>query len=167
MNEKELKKSVQELQKVVNKRYDTLKKYNSPAYESLKESGGKIATKGKGLNQLRNEFKRARNFLQSKTSTVSGYFELQEKLYGKLEFDKERDLTDEEKKAFWKAYRKMNEENPAAINRYGSTHLIEDTLSKYKSNDEDYILEQMREDLKEFYEKQNKLKTPDDVFNEI
>lgn len=73
MTEKEIRAAVRSFQKVVGARMSRLTKggYQSQAARYMAERGG-ISTKGKDLNQLRAEFKQARTFLQSKTSTVTG-----------------------------------------------------------------------------------------------
>lgn len=73
MTEKEMRAAVRSFQKVVGARMSRLTKgdYQSQAARYMAERG-KISTKGKDLNQLRAEFKRAKTFLQAKTSTVTG-----------------------------------------------------------------------------------------------
>lgn len=73
MTEKEMRAAVRSFQKVVSARMSRLTKgeYQSQAARYMAERG-KISTKGKDLNQLRAEFKRAKTFLQAKTSTVTG-----------------------------------------------------------------------------------------------
>lgn len=44
----------------------------SPAFAYIESSGGYFSTKGKNLNQLRAEFVRAKNFLESETGTIKG-----------------------------------------------------------------------------------------------
>ena len=61
-----------------NKRLKRMEKLDnpSPAYLSVvsgKEGRGKFRTAGMDLEQLKNEYKRARSFLTAKTSTVSGW----------------------------------------------------------------------------------------------
>ena len=73
MTEKEMRAAVRSMQKVVGARMSRLTKggYQSQAARYMEERG-KISTKGKDLNQLRAEFKRAKTFLQARTSTVTG-----------------------------------------------------------------------------------------------
>lgn len=74
MTEKEMRAAVRSMQKVVGARMSRLSAMEtaSPAARWMREHGG-ISTAGKNLNQLRAEFRAARNFLQAKTSTVTGY----------------------------------------------------------------------------------------------
>lgn len=73
-DEATLKKEVQTLAKTANSRIRALRKagLDSPALKKVEDEGGLISVKGKDLNQLRAEFTRAKSFLSSKTSTVSG-----------------------------------------------------------------------------------------------
>lgn len=74
MTEKEMRSAVRSMQKVVGSRMSRLGEldHRSPAARWMRKHGG-ISTAGKDLNQLRAEFRAARNFLQAKTSTVTGY----------------------------------------------------------------------------------------------
>lgn len=80
--EKFMKLSTSELRKVTgrlvsagNKRIRALEKsgYSTPATRQVSKSGGIFSTKGKELNALRSEFTRAKQFMQSGTSTKTGY----------------------------------------------------------------------------------------------
>ena len=70
----QLRKIVQTLASTSNKRLKRLqqKGISTPASRYVNKSG-KFSTKGKNINQLRAEYIRAKNFLQSKTSTLKGY----------------------------------------------------------------------------------------------
>lgn len=70
----QLRKIVQTLASTSNKRLKRLqqKGISTPASRYVDKSG-KFSTKGKNINQLRAEYIRAKNFLQSKTSTLKGY----------------------------------------------------------------------------------------------
>lgn len=76
LNEKELRQVVSRLVSASNKRLRRLEKTgntSSPSYVNVKRTDGDFSTRGKNINQLRAEYVRARNFLNSKTSTVTGY----------------------------------------------------------------------------------------------
>lgn len=74
MTEKEMRAAVRSMQKVVGARMSRLSEldHRSPAARWMRKHGG-ISTAGKDLNQLRAEFRAARNFLNAKTSTVRGF----------------------------------------------------------------------------------------------
>ena len=121
MGRKELAKAVGVMRDAIHKRYERLSKtymgVESPAYKKIMEMG-KISTKGKDVNALRNEFKKARSVLILKTSTVKGWEKTREKTYKRI-----GRFTDEEsEKRFWKAYREIekNEDSDALMQSYGS-----------------------------------------------
>lgn len=74
LNRSELRQAVSRLSSAANKR---LKRLSESGVESLsartvEQSGGKFSTRGKGLDELRAEFMRVKDFLKSSTSTVKG-----------------------------------------------------------------------------------------------
>ena len=81
LNEKELRALTSRLVSAGNKRIRRLEKHdiNSPAMQSLgneKKFSTKLSkdtSKQQRVNKLRAEFSRARSFLTSETSTISGY----------------------------------------------------------------------------------------------
>ena len=72
---KEQREIVSRLASAANKRLRGLesKDIETPATIKLKMSGGKVSVKGKSEDELLNEFFRARQFLNAKTSTRSGW----------------------------------------------------------------------------------------------
>lgn len=72
---KEQREIVSRLASAANKRLRGLesKDIETPATLKLKMSGGKVSVKGKSEDELLNEFYRARQFLNAKTSTRSGW----------------------------------------------------------------------------------------------
>ena len=66
---------VSRLASAANKRIRNLEKNSAqtPALLRIEESGGKISVKGKTVDQVLNEFNRAKRFLQSQSSTVKGW----------------------------------------------------------------------------------------------
>ena len=75
LNTGELRSVVARLNKVESKRLKNLEKYgyNTQAIQAIEAGGGKTSA-GRGLsrNELLHEYKRAKAFLQSETSTVAG-----------------------------------------------------------------------------------------------
>lgn len=71
----QLAQVVSRIASAANKRLRGLERagVESPSYKRISESGGKISTRGKNLNQLRSEFLRAKQFMEAKTSSVTGY----------------------------------------------------------------------------------------------
>lgn len=118
MNTKELRQAVRQLGKTANSRLAYADKIgaSSPALTHLK-TAGKISTKGKTLNQLRNEFKRAKAFLQSETSTVSGIRAYNAKVIRGLKDAGIGKVSEENYDKFWKAYERLKEKDPAVAEK--------------------------------------------------
>lgn len=128
MSDKELKKLVADSARIANARLKRLEQsglsefsraYNSNVRKSHKHFG--VGTKTKRAS-LRNEFKAIREFLNMKTSTVSGVKAVQRKV------DKELGLTfpsARTRKKFWKAYREVEERGDLAGVENGSPRVIE------------------------------------------
>ena len=75
ITERTLKDAVSKLSAAMNSRLTRLGKSapESPAYQEAMSSGGKFGTKGKGLEGLKQEFLRIKDFFKNPTSTVTGY----------------------------------------------------------------------------------------------
>lgn len=88
----------------------------SPSTEYIKKHGGKFRTttrsgEKKSVTELREEFQRAKGFLESKTSTVKGYREWETKVgetLAKQGIDY-MSLTPTQKRRFWQAFSKVEE----------------------------------------------------------
>lgn len=83
----DLKKVTGRLVSAGNKRIRRLERqgYSTPATRRVSDSGGMFSTRGKDLNSLRSEFARARDFMQSGTSTKAGYIEVRNKALAKMQ----------------------------------------------------------------------------------
>lgn len=127
LNRAELAKVTQTIAKNVERRSKSVAKHFSqaPALRALEESGGKITTRGKNLNELRKDFVRGVNFLTAKTSTVKGAKEyksrMEEIATGGLP------MTPSQEKEFWSAVNKVIEEagGREIIRQYGSDQIFE------------------------------------------
>lgn len=124
---KTLKAYISRVGDTANKRAEALsnKGYYTYALDRINKSGGRITTKGKTTTpQLLRELARAREFLTLKTSTIRGAIK-QMRFSGKTAGGL---LTDEQASAFWKAYRKLEEEHSQELIKqyYGSDNLQED-----------------------------------------
>lgn len=88
----------------------------SPSTEYIRKHGGKFRTttrsgQKKSVTELREEFQRAKGFLESKTSTVKGYREWETKVsetLAKQGIDY-MSLTPTQKRRFWQAFSKVEE----------------------------------------------------------
>lgn len=88
----------------------------SPSTEYIKKHGGKFRTttrtgNKKSVIELREEFQRAKGFLESKTSTVRGYREWETKVADTLSKQgiDYGSLTPAQKRRFWQAFSKVEE----------------------------------------------------------
>lgn len=88
----------------------------SPSTEYIKKHGGKFRVttrtgKKKSVIELREEFQRAKGFLESKTSTVRGYREWETKVAETLSKQgiDYGSLTPAQKRRFWQAFSKVEE----------------------------------------------------------
>lgn len=81
LSESDLRKVTGRLVSAGNKRMRRMESagIESPSLRRAKKSGGAFSVKDKNLNQLRSEFMRAKAFLQSPTSSIKGYKEVQKK----------------------------------------------------------------------------------------
>lgn len=121
MSRQELALVVSTLSSAANKRLRRLERTpmgtESRPYTSAMERGN-FSVAGKNQGQLQNEFKRVKDFLTSKTSTVRGWKKERQKVHKRIGggFD-----SVQAEKAFWKAYRQLAKSEKALHNSYGST----------------------------------------------
>lgn len=107
MSRKELASVVSSLGKTANQRLTRIEQanVNTPQYQKAMREGGRFRARNKSLNQLRNEYVRVKEFLNSKTSSLRGYRQT------KRDFEKRmggnnKPLTDKQYERFWKFERK-------------------------------------------------------------
>ena len=122
LSHSELIKATRTLTSAANRRLTTMKKkgIKSPSTEYIRKHGGRFSlryTKGKrkgqykNVQQLREEFQRAKGFLESETSTVKGYRKWEQKMsktLAKQGIDY-NSLTETQKRRFWQAFSKVEE----------------------------------------------------------
>lgn len=112
LSEQEMRKATKILVDVAAKRVKRLeaakeKIGSSPALAKV-DRGGKFTTKGKNLEQLRQEFMRVKSFLTSETSTVSGFKKVQKQIIKQLEKHGIK-MSEKNSLKFWNIYRKYSE----------------------------------------------------------
>lgn len=114
----DLEKATRALVRESNRRLTVMKKKGlaSPSTEYIKKHGGKFRTttrtgNKKSVIELREEFQRAKGFLESKTSTVRGYREWETKVADTLSKQgiDYGSLTPAQKRRFWQAFSKVEE----------------------------------------------------------
>ena len=108
----------------------------SPALESVKKHGGKFSTKGLNRNQLLREYAKAVEFMNMKTSTITGAKVYEKQIAMKLS-NKAKELTIDQKKTLFKAVRRTMEANPTLSDLYGSDRLIRFVADEVADNNDD------------------------------
>lgn len=113
-----------------NKRLTNMRKrgLTTPATAYIKKHGGKFSLKTrrgreKNVAELREEFQRAKGFLESETSTIKGFREWETKVAATLKTNAGIDynsLTETQKRRFWQAYAKLEETDQANV--YGGNY---------------------------------------------
>lgn len=148
LNTKDLRQLVGRLVSASNKRVKRLEKSElgllSPAYQSVKRRGRLFSTKNKQINQLRNEFKVAKNFLNMKTSTAKGFKELRKETVTRL--GKEFDSIEQEKR-FWQTYRKIEESGNILPNDKGGSAKVQEILANKLNENPDANIDDLIDDI--------------------
>ena len=135
---KEMYKEAKKAIDAANKRIKRLEASGlfSPALESVKKHGGKFSTKGLNRNQLLREYAKAVEFMNMKTSTITGTKVYEKQIAMKLS-NKAKSLTIDQKKTLFKAVRRTMEANPTLSDLYGSDRLIRFVADEVADNNED------------------------------
>lgn len=135
---KEMYKDAKKAIDAANKRIKRLEASGlfSPALESVKKHGGKFSTKGLNRNQLLREYAKAVEFMNMKTSTITGAKVYEKQVAMKLS-NKAKSLTIDQKKTLFKAVRRTMEANPTLSDLYGSDRLIRFVADEVADNNED------------------------------
>lgn len=125
MTREELIKVIQPTIDAANKRLKRLEgmKTLSPALMHVQKNGGKFSLKGKNRNQVLKESFRALEFINYKTSTVSGAKEYERNFARKLS-KKSQDITNEQRKVLFEAFNKIETMDRLALSYYGSDNLV-------------------------------------------
>lgn len=158
----ELAKIVSQMSSVANKRITRLKSsgVQSQALTNVERGGGLFGVKGKSLNQIRSEYKRARGFLQSKSSTVKGA----RKVNKQVEQQIGGELTPSQFKEFWKAYNRLEELEPNFLRIYGSEQMQKFLRNELVENNAsvDELLQSGLEEIQRQYEE-----TTESMFDDL
>ena len=125
MTREELIKVIQPTIDAANKRLKRLEgmKTLSPALLHVQKNGGKFSLKGKNRNQVLKESFRAIEFINYKTSTVSGAKEYERGFARKLS-KKSQDITNEQRKVLFEAFNKIEAMDSLGLSHYGSDNLV-------------------------------------------
>lgn len=125
LSRNELAQATRALVRESNKRLTVAKKrgLKTPATVFIEKHGGRFSVGDKDIAQLREEFQRAKGFLESETSTVSGFRKWESKVAATLEKNAGIDynaLTETQKRRFWQVYSKLEETDQANV--YGGNY---------------------------------------------
>lgn len=135
----EIKKIAKRVFNTANKRVERLEKneaiYSSPAYKSMKQSGGRFSMRGKSRNELLKEIKRAYGFMENKTSSEKGAKQFYEELKKSFEAEgvnlqgwQNRDID-----KFLRAYQQLTEKYPKVANRNFKYKYMEEIANNISS----------------------------------
>lgn len=144
MSQAELAEEVSIVFRAANRRIRRLEKAGfsddtaTPALRYTMKHGGMFSAEGMNQEQLLNELKRAKGFMNAKTSTVTGAkksIEKMNKILSKMESEKtgtpvKYEMTKEEVAEYWKAVDRLRELRPSTFN---------DKCLEYVGRIEDYI----------------------------
>lgn len=156
LSHRELKTVTSRLVSAANKRLKRFEKagISTPAQRRVEESGGKFSVKGKSLNQTRAEFVRAKQFLESRSSTRKGWESIQKDTISRLAkmgIDIDKNQLD----TLWKSYEKLKEMSPEVENRSLKYSVLKGINERIDGNrDPDEIAVEMENKITEIYESQ-------------
>lgn len=171
MPESDVRRLVGRLVSAGNKRLRTFEKRGdaSPAYERAMESGGKFSTAGKSVEELKQEFARARDFLNSETGSVRKW-EKTKKIWQEMTAKISKREPGEEidtNKLKWQLFEKLRKSDPNFITKrmkYNAIETIEMIIDKYTGEgvdprilQSDYYISKLRRDIYKVYEEQEAL----------
>lgn len=160
MSREELKKAVTTLAREGNKRIAQFERSGeeSPATRYIEESGGKFTSSDKSLNQLRAEFMREKDFLQSKTGSVSKWQETKERTIESLADEGVEVSTDDFDK-MWKAYERLKETNPEVATKELKYTILQDiaNLASDRRRTPASIARTLSDQLSQIYEREELL----------
>lgn len=170
LSESEMKQITSRLVSASNKRIRRLEQTtmgtSSFAYQKVESRGKKFSVRGKNLNQVKQEFKLAKQFLQYKTSTVSGWKKYRSKMEKRVSgetYGESQQWKDATWKKFWKVYRRFEETNGGTFKK-GDSDRIQQMLHEIFTDEDkrhsvDYFSDILDDKYNELYEEE----TEDDI----
>lgn len=128
---------------------------SSPATRHVYNSGGVFSTKGKDLNELRAEYVRAKNFLESKTGTLKGWRQVKKETIQGLK-KQGVEMTEIQFNDVWKAYEELKELSPEVANRGLKYSVLKEVadMAADKDKSADEIAMAIHNNLSQIYEEQ-------------
>ena len=174
----EMKQVTSRLVSAANKRIRRLEKAprgtSSFAYQKVEEQGRKFSVRGKNNNQVKNEFKNVRAFLNYKTSTVKGWKEYREDMEQRVSGEtggESQEWSERTWEKYWKVYHRMDESHGGRFKKGDSDRIQQMIHEIFVNNDKrrnvDYFHQIVERKYSEFYESsemKSKSKSPDQYF---
>lgn len=166
----DLKSLTNRLVSASNKRIRRLEKTergkSSFAYQSVEERGRKFSTRGKNVNQLKQEFKLAKQFLGYKTSTVKGWKEYRTKVEQRTGYATEGESVNWSERTwskYWKVYRRF-EETHGGTYKKGDSDRIQQMLTEImKSSDKRKSADSFQKMIEDEYQDMYESEEYDDI----
>lgn len=157
LNAKELRAVTSRLASAANKRIVNFQKAgeDSPAYQSVLESGGKFSVRGKNLGELRKEYTRAKSFLEQKTSSVSAWKQVRSRTISTLEKQHGIKVSKDQFGKFFKVYERLRKEDKSIADRqmrYLVMNTLADVMNDNPNADIDDLTNEMMNRANEIYE---------------
>lgn len=153
MNKSELKAATQILASAGNKRIKRMQeagKVSSSAEYVLKK--GKFSTAGKTFQQLKNEFMRAKQFMESKTGSLAAMTKLEKKSISALSEAGVSGVTSENYGEFWRAYEELKRAAPQVANAGMKYLVLQEIADKQREGlSFDEVVAEVRGNLDDIY----------------
>lgn len=170
LSSSDLKSLTNRLVSASNKRIRRLEKTergkSSFAYQSVEERGRKFSTRGKNVNQLKQEFKLAKQFLGYKTSTVKGWKEYRTKVEQRTGYATEGESVNWSERTwskYWKVYRRF-EETHGGTYKKGDSDRIQQMLTEImKSSDKRKSADSFQKMIEDEYQDMYESEEYDDI----
>lgn len=146
MTRQELAKTVSSLASAANKRlrrFESAGEYSSVYHTAMEK--GDFSVKGKNINQLRSEFVRAKDFLESQTGSLKQWRAVKADTIKSVEYETGVQIEMQDFEDFIKIYGEAAREFEDARRQSNSTSMIAQAYQKYKEGQtEDQIKDFVR-----------------------
>lgn len=163
LSKEDLKARTQILASAGNKRLKRAqeKGFSSPSIEAVLKKG-KFSTKDKSFAQLRNEFIRAKQFLQSKTGTLGEFNKFKRNALAKLTEESGIKITPDQFDTFWRSYEELRKSDPQIASKgfkYAVLGEIKDQLDENPDLSVGEVVGRIQDRLDEIYEENQSRQT--------
>lgn len=179
----QLAKVVSTIASSANKRLSRMEKAGQPVTDTIE----KFSVAGKSRNELLQEFRRVKEYMQAETLSLSGQKQVARKtaqglagaLSGGTKGKKYNDIFNEvkntigdkeNKDTFWRAYERLKESNPIIANKQYKYKILGKQIKVMKENPGISVEElhaRMKQDADAIYEAEQEQETVKDVFTFI